>query len=357
MDNDFDFVFNNLSTAPYTMILDYSWHLMSISLRNESMSNDSLVMLGDIIVPELEKRENQVAKKYKGLLTPKQWKERAFNSSVREYLSYAIILENDGQHDKSAKYLKKIKPYFGYDNADYNELYANMLIRNKKINQAITYIKECLKENNATPKMISTLKREFLNEGGEESEFSGYLAAAKAGEQMDAKREEVLSAIMDEPIADFNLTNLNGDQVKMSDQKGKVIILDFWATWCAPCKKAMPGMQMALDKYKSDENVVFYFIDTQEFSSDYKERVRDFIEEKGYDFNVLFDVENEETHKKDKVFSTYAKAFNFSGIPQKLIIDQNGNLRWRSTGYSGSPSELADEISIVVEYLKEEKTN
>lgn len=59
-------------------------------------------------------------------------------------------------------------------------------------------------------------------------------------------------------------------------------------------------------------------------------------------------------NKRDLIYETYAKTFHFSGIPQKMIIDGNGNLRWRSTGYYGSPSALVDEISFIVEYLKSE---
>ena len=59
--------------------------------------------------------------------------------------------------------------------------------------------------------------------------------------------------------------------------------------------------------------------------------------------------------KHRKIYETYSRAFRFSGIPQKMIIDGNGRLRWRSTGYYGSPTALADEISFIIEYLKKEQ--
>jgi hypothetical protein len=77
------------------------------------------------------------------------------------------------------------------------------------------------------------------------------------------------------------------------------------------------------------------------------------MKDKNYDFEVLLDA-HRSTKDKDLVYATYAAAFNFSGIPQKMIIDGDGNLRWRSTGYGGSPSALADEIGFVIDLLKKE---
>lgn len=114
-------------------------------------------------------------------------------------------------------------------------------------------------------------------------------------------------------------------------------------------------MQMAVEKYKQDPNVNFYFVDTQEYIKDFKAQTQAFIKEKNFDFTILYDGKNPKTGKFDEVYSKYAKAFEFSGIPEKMIIDQNGKLRWMSNGYFGSPTELADEISIIIEYLKAEK--
>ena len=111
-------------------------------------------------------------------------------------------------------------------------------------------------------------------------------------------------------------------------------------------------MQMVVNKYKKDPTVAFYFIDTQETKSDYRNLVKEFLKENNYSLEVLFDGKNPETSKLDNTYSIYAHSIGFSGIPQKMIIDQNGFLRWRSTGYNGSPSGLADEISYIIELLK-----
>ena len=165
-------------------------------------------------------------------------------------------------------------------------------------------------------------------------------------------QEEIKENIVKLPIELFAMKDLDGNTVDLSRMKGKILVLDFWATWCAPCKASFPGMQMAVDKYADDENVEFFFIATMETNPDYKVEIRKFLKSKGFNMNVLLDNTAQGAKSNDVVYSRYCKDFHFSGIPQKLIVDGDGYLRYRSTGYHGSPSALVDEISFVIEYLK-----
>ncbi|MBK5208919.1 MAG: TlpA family protein disulfide reductase [Flavobacteriaceae bacterium] len=115
---------------------------------------------------------------------------------------------------------------------------------------------------------------------------------------------------------DFALTNLEGKTIKLSDYKGKMVVLDFWPTWCGPCRASFPKMQELVTKYKND-NIEFFFIDTWERESDskIKENVSKFIKENNYSFNVLYDFE-------DKIVENY----KIQGIPTKIVIDKDGNI-------------------------------
>lgn len=350
----FNYIFNNIKTFSAANTLDLGWHLVTIPYDREAMPLDSIKGFADKIIPELERHELLVPKEFKGQLTPSQWKQEFEKRASGEYLTYANILFKTGDFIKSRSYVEKIKHVFGFTNAEFNDLNVGLLIQEGKTDDAIDFIEICVKENSVTPEMLEILKESY-NKQNYSIPFDDYLANLKTtGEAYAVHKSKLLSELINEPIEGFNLESNKGGKVKLSKQKGKIVIIDMWATWCAPCKKAMPGMQMVANKYAQDNNVKFYFLDTQEFDKNYKEKVNSFLDEKGYDFEVLFDAKNPETGKLDDTYSKYGKAFKFSGIPQKMIIDGNGKLRWRSTGYMGSPSELADEISIIIEYLKNE---
>src|SRR5690606_41666590 len=80
------------------------------------------------------------------------------------------------------------------------------------------------------------------------------------------------------PAPGFSLKDLDGKEVSLEDLKGKVVVLDFWATWCAPCIKSFPAMQMAVDKYKEDPEVAFLFINTWERQEDPAAAVKQFMD-------------------------------------------------------------------------------
>src|SRR5579872_3716312 len=95
--------------------------------------------------------------------------------------------------------------------------------------------------------------------------------------------------LLKEPAPNFNLEDVHGKTVSLADFKGKILVIDFWATWCGPCQKSFPAMQILVDRYKSDPNVQFVFIDTWERDADYMDKVVQLLNRNKYTFNVLFD--------------------------------------------------------------------
>jgi peroxiredoxin len=116
---------------------------------------------------------------------------------------------------------------------------------------------------------------------------------------------------------DFSLESLKGDKVQLRNLKGKVIFLNFWATWCGPCKEEMPSME-TLHQQLKDRDFVFLTI-----SVDYDgaKTVKKFMEKHRYSFPVLLDPT-----------SKTLQPFEISRIPATIFIDRNGRMIGRVIG-------------------------
>lgn len=144
---------------------------------------------------------------------------------------------------------------------------------------------------------------------------------------------------------DFTLVDTEGKSVTLSDYKGKVVVLDFWATWCVPCIRSFPGMQAAVNKYASDPDVVFLFIDTWQREEDYQSVVKNFLADNPYTFHVLFD------EMRDAAKSV-ATAYKLPGIPTKVIIDKDGFIRFQSAGSEAVVEKLVKELDVKIDLAK-----
>ncbi len=161
--------------------------------------------------------------------------------------------------------------------------------------------------------MVDQLENIYKNLNLPISDFEKFKASSLVATQKKLE-EEVIAKYGDKKAIDFSLKNLSGKSVKLSDYLGKVVVLDFWATWCGPCRASFPGMQKLVNDYK-DKDVEFVFIDTWQNGTpiEINKEVSKFLTETKYSFNVLFDLKNEVVAK-----------YKIQGIPTKLVIGKNG---------------------------------
>ncbi|MFC4767313.1 thiol-disulfide oxidoreductase ResA [Effusibacillus consociatus] len=111
---------------------------------------------------------------------------------------------------------------------------------------------------------------------------------------------------------DFTLTDLNGKAVSLSDLKGKVVLLNFWGTWCEPCRKEMPALQAAYEKYK-DKGLVILGVNIGES----KVSAKGFTDRYGVTFPNVLDTDRKVTLDSYKV----------KPIPTSFFIDRQGIVR------------------------------
>jgi len=142
--------------------------------------------------------------------------------------------------------------------------------------------------------------------------FTAPAAAEKTDtffQAMQAPAQDAALALVGRTAPTFELQMLNGGTFNTADSLGKdILILDFWATWCGPCRKALPVLAQVADAYK-DKGVLFCAVDVAEP----EDRVRPFVEKLGYTFNIALDRE-----------ARVAELFRVNGIPQTVIVDKNG---------------------------------
>ena len=121
------------------------------------------------------------------------------------------------------------------------------------------------------------------------------------------------------PAIDFELKDQYGKTHKLSDYKGKVVFLNFWATWCPPCKMEMPDIQKIYEKYEKQgektEVVVLSVVAPNTQDEKDVEGIKAFLEENGYTYPVLMD---------DGGY-TFG-AYRISSLPTTFMIDKEGNV-------------------------------
>jgi peroxiredoxin len=125
------------------------------------------------------------------------------------------------------------------------------------------------------------------------------------------------------PAPDFTRTDLNGKTFKLSDYRGKTVILDFWATWCVPCRASMPHMKEIYAKYKKDGLVVICIADDDKNEDQWKEAIK----KDGTDafIHVLRGFVMHDDGSMDKT-NDLDDFYAVSSIPSRFIVDKDGNL-------------------------------
>ncbi|NCS88499.1 MAG: TlpA family protein disulfide reductase [Ignavibacteria bacterium] len=265
-------------------------------------------------------------------------KDRKYLLGLNLY-NYGKVLYKEENKEEAKEILKDAFEYTGGDETDVNELFAQCLLETGEAGEALEILSSSIKNGKGNETMKELLKNAYTKEKGEDGgeEFLKNLEDA-AGEKMKAALKKKMK---NDPAPEFTLTDMEGNKVSLADLKGKIIIIDFWATWCGPCKSSFPGMQKAVNKYAEDENVKFLFINTWERAENKLQNAKDFIQQNNYTFKVLMD-ENNEVITKYKV----------SGIPTKFILGKDGNIKFISIGFSGSVDQLVDELSTMISMLK-----
>ena len=126
------------------------------------------------------------------------------------------------------------------------------------------------------------------------------------------------NALIADPM-EFTIAGLNGDKLNMASLKGKVVVLDFWATWCVPCREQHPLLDEVRRGFAANPDVVFLAIDTD----DNREPVKAFLQQVRWSDRVFFD-------------DGLARKLSVMSLPVTIVFDRSGKVFSRLTGFAGT---------------------
>ena len=131
-----------------------------------------------------------------------------------------------------------------------------------------------------------------------------------SGEELKSEVPAANTLLAGDQAVEFTLLGLDGEEVSLSDYSGQPVVLNFWATWCAPCRIEMPELQNAFETYQ-DQDLVVLAINEQEE----EQQVQDFFEELGLTFTPLLDSDG-----------NVGRSYGAFGLPSTYFIDRSGEI-------------------------------
>ena len=133
----------------------------------------------------------------------------------------------------------------------------------------------------------------------------------------------------------FSFETYDGVTMTNKDLEGKIVLLNFWATWCGPCVKEMPGLNDFVATQSSDDFVVIALARQQDNAT-----IKPFIDKNGYDFTFVADVDK-------KVYANFAE----KSIPRNVVLDADGKIIFQLLGYY--PEEIKKMEKLIAKKVEE----
>lgn len=135
------------------------------------------------------------------------------------------------------------------------------------------------------------------------------------------------------PAPDFTLKSSTGENLRLSELRGEVVMINFWASWCGPCRQEMPELAEIQKKYQ-DLGFTILGVNVEEDSS----KANDLLAENPVNFPILYDTENNVT-----------ELFRVDAMPSTILVDRDGNMRYLHKGYKPGYEDIyAQQVRALV---------
>ena len=255
-----------------------------------------------------------------------QWTERKSRAFASVYLLRGEV-KNDLNRDAEAEVDLK-KSFQASPQASAASALGRLAEKRKNAEQAIDYYLQAFALSLESSEGVerAELRRKlgalYVAKNGSEMGLGDRLLKAydMALRERTARLERLegpnINAGNNDPLL-FKLTKLSGGSLKLADYRGKVVVANFWATWCGPCREEMPQLEKTLAKYKDDPDVIFLAINTDED----RELVEPYVKAQKLKLPIVY----------AEYLDSY---FGIQSIPTTLIFDRQGQVTFRQSGYS-----------------------
>lgn len=275
-------------------------------------------------------------------ITPGEWKQTVSITLGDAYATNGFILKRLNKPQESYSSFEKARKLLADETpADVFENMLEVLDAAGKQTEALALADEAIRTSKASANLLEHHKKlfDFVWHGTKSYDSTLKILNSKAQTE---RRIKLVAEKTNLPAIGGKFTSLDGKTLDLAEQKGKVIVLDYWATWCGPCRASFPALQKLYDKYKDNPKVVFAVVDVWERVPDRKKAVEEYLAKNpSYKFPVYLD-------ETDAV----VKKFGVTGIPTKFYIGKNGAVQFKEVGFAGEErflEEAQDKISLLLE--------
>ena len=271
-------------------------------------------------------------------LSKEEWKKSQKENLGLLFDTYGFGLSRFGRKkDAERAYEQAVKLTDGKQ-ADIDERYCEMCLLNRSYQKVLTIAPNFIANGMMSDTLLADYKMAYVAVKGSAKGFDAVVANQRLIAK-EAARMVLIKSRMNEPAPDFSLRRIDGTLMNLAALRGKVVVIDFWATWCGPCQVSLPYLQKLYEQFSNNPNVVILGINTWEnVTGDERERiVKKFIADHAYTFPVVYD---------EGVVNEYG----VQAIPTKFVIDKKGRIQFKSEGFFDG-RKMMDELALQIDLL------